>query len=292
MVAAAKRSGWIALGGALVFHLLLLSLQTHQSGSSGFMRTWLQDTLVPGEKFVDRGFQSVSGVWDGYIALVGVQKENQELKAENDQLKMQIQRQDEAIREAARIREFLNLTEAGTGKMVAARVIGRDPSRSQTITVDKGQADGINPDNSVITPAGVVGRVISVGRASAVIQLITDPQSSVAALLRDSRIQALFKGTSGRDLELEYIDDDSSLMVGDEVITSGLDQIHPKGLPLATISSVGPKGEHFKAVLARPQVDMSHLEEVLIVTEPAEPAKESPPKPAARPNPSPALPSD
>jgi rod shape-determining protein MreC len=257
------------------------------------MRTWLLDTLVPGEKLVDRGFQGVSGVWDGYIALVGVQKENQDLKAENDRLKMQIQRQDEAIREAARIREFLNLTESGTGKMVAARIIGRDPSRSmQTITIDKGQSDGIHPNNSVITAEGVVGRVISAGRASAVIQLITDTQSSVAALLRDSRIQALFKGTGGQDLELDYIDDDSTLMVGDEVITSGLDQIHPKGLPLATISSVGPKGEHFKAVLARPSVDMSHLEEVLIVIEPGEPAKESPPKPSASPNPSPALPSD
>src|SRR5215510_12821677 len=126
MVAAAKRSGWIALGSALVFNLLLLSLQTHHSGSPGFMRTWLQDTLVPGEKLVDRGFQGISGVWQGYIALIGVRGENEKLKAENDQLRMQIQRQEEAVREAARIREYLNLTEGGVGKIVAARVIGRD----------------------------------------------------------------------------------------------------------------------------------------------------------------------
>jgi len=82
------------------------------------------------------------------------------------------------------------------------------------------------------------------------------------------------------------------LMVGDEVVTSGLDQIHPKGLPLATITSVGPKGEHFKAVLALPKVDMSRIEEVLVVIEPAEPPKEPAIHPA-RPNPSPAsLPSD
>jgi rod shape-determining protein MreC len=292
MVAAAKRSGWIALGTALVFNLLLLSLQTHHKDSPGFIKGWLLDTLVPGEKLVDRGFQGISGIWDGYIALVGVREENQRLKAENEQLQMELHRQDEAIREAARVREFLNLTESGAGKMVAARVIGRDPSRSlQTLTIDKGQSDGVKVSDSVITPEGVVGRVISTGRASAVIQLITDTQSEVAAMLRESRVQALFKGTGGRDLELDYIENDEGIMVGDEVITSGLDQIHPKGLPLATISSVGPKGELFKAVLAKPQVDLSRLEEVLVVIEPGEP-KPQPAVPAAIPNPSPALPSD
>ena len=94
------------------------------------MRAWLLDALVPGEKLVDSGFQGVAGVWDGYIALIGVRDQNQELLAENNRLQMQIQQQEEAIREAARLRAFLALTESGVGKMVAARVIGRDPSRS------------------------------------------------------------------------------------------------------------------------------------------------------------------
>ena len=98
MVAKAKRSGWIALGSALVFHLGLLALQTNRIGSTGFMRAWLLEALVPGEKLVDSGFQGVAGVWDGYIALIGVRDQNQELQARNNLLQMQIQQQEEAIR--------------------------------------------------------------------------------------------------------------------------------------------------------------------------------------------------
>jgi rod shape-determining protein MreC len=284
MVSAAKRSGWIALGSTLTFHVLLLALQTNHRGSPAFMRQWLLDALVPTEKLVDRAVQGVWSVWEGYIALVGAQDENQTLRAENDRLRMQVQQQDEAIREAERVRGFLNLSNPGVGKLVPARVIGRDPSRSLlTVTIDKGQSSGVKLNASVITPTGVVGRVISVARASAVVQLITDAQSEVGAMLRESRVQALFKGTGSRDLELDYIDDDGGIAVGDEVITSGLDQIHPKGLPLAIISSVGPKGELFKAVLARPLADLARLEEVLVVTEPGKPA-EAPPAAPAKPN--------
>lgn len=291
MVAVAKRSGWIALGSALVFHLLLLSLQTHHKGSPGFMRAWLLDTLVPGEKLVDRAFRGVTGLWDGYIALIGVEAENQKLKAENEQLQMQLQRQDEAIREAARMREFLNVSDSGAGKMVAARVIGRDPKISfQTVTIDKGQSAGVKVNDSVITPEGVVGRIISAGRASAVVQLITDTQSEISAMFRESRVQTLFKGTGGRDLELDYIENDEGIMVGDELVTSGLDQIHPKGLPLATVTSVGPKGELFKAIFAKPLADLSRLEEVLVVVEPPAPV-DRPAAPKTSPN-GPAVPSD
>ena len=241
------------------------------------MRQLLLDVLVPAEKLVDRGVQGVSSVWDGYFALVGIQDENQQLKAENEQLRMQLQQQDEAIREAARLRAFLGVTEWGIGKTVAARVIGRDPSRYlQTVTIDKGRADGVRPNDSVITPDGVVGRVLSVATRSAVVQLVTDAQSEVAAMLRESRIQALFKGTGGRDLELDYIEDDDGIEVGAEIITSGLDQIHPKGLPLAVISSLGEQGEHFRHMMARPRVDMSRLEDVLVVIEAAQPTGNPP----------------
>jgi rod shape-determining protein MreC len=277
MVPVAKRRGWIALVGVLVFNLLLLSLQTNQHGSPGFLRKWLVNLMVPAEKLVDSGVRGIWGVWDGYFALIGVRSENKKLQSENDQLRMQVQQQDEAIREAARLRSFLGIAEAGIGKTITARVIGRDPTPSrylQTVTIDRGQSDGVKANDSVITPDGVVGRVLTVATGSAVVQLITDSQSEIAAMFRESRVQALFKGTGGRDLELNYIDDDYGIEVGAEVITSGLDQIHPKGLPLGTISSVGEKGEHFRVMFARPRVDLARLEDVLVVIKPSRPVGE------------------
>lgn len=269
MVPLARKPAWIALGSALAFHVLLLSLQTSQSRSTGLVRSWLLDVLAPAEKLVDSGVHAVTAAWDSYFALMGVEEENRSLRAENDRLRMQIQQQDEQVREAERLRALIGLRESGLGHLVAARVIGRDPSHSlQTVTINKGQADGVREDASVITPEGLVGRVLSVGDGSAIVQLVTDAQSEVAALFSESRVQALFKGTGGPELELDYIEDDSAVREGDEIMTSGLDQIHPKGVPLAVVTTVGPPGELFKLILAKPRADLSRLEEVLVVVQP------------------------
>jgi rod shape-determining protein MreC len=275
MVLPAKRPVWIALGSNLVFQLLLLSLHANQRPGPGFLRLWLLDGLVPLERLVDYGVRGVRGVWDGYIALVHVREDNQRLLAENDRLKMQLRSNDEALKEADRLRQLYGLSDTGIGKFIVARVVGRDPSLSlQTVTIDRGLASGVKLNASVITPDGVVGRVMSVGNLSAVVQLITDAQSETAAMLRESRVQAIFKGTGGRDLELDYIESDSDIVEGNELITSGLDRIHPKGLPIAKVISVNPSPGLFKIVLARPMADMRRLEEVLILPEYTEPVPE------------------
>ncbi len=286
MVLPAKRPVWIALGSAMVFHILLLSLPANHRSGPGFMRRWLLDGLVPLERLVDYGVRSVRGVWQGYVALLDVREDNERLRLENDLLKMQLRGNDEAIREAERLRQLYGLSDTGVGKFVVARVVGRDPTLSlQTVTVDRGLTSGVKVNASVITPDGVVGRVMSVGNLSAVVQLITDAQSEIAVLLPDTRVQAVFKGTGGRDLELDYIDNDSDIAEGNELITSGLDRIHPKGLPVARLTSVGPRHGLFKVVLAHPFVDMGRLEEVLILDEqPApSPVPEHPDKPPSQP---------
>jgi rod shape-determining protein MreC len=271
MVLPAKRPVWIALGSTMVFHLLLLSLQANHRPGPGFLRLWILDALVPLERLVDYGVRGVYGVWDGYIALIHVRKDNERLVAENDRLKMQLRSNDEALKEAERLRQLYGLSDTEIGKFILARVIGRDPSLSlQTLTIDRGLASGVKMNASVITLDGaVVGRVMSVGNLSAVIQLITDAQSEIAGMLKDTRVQAVFKGTGGRDLELDYIDNDNDIVEGNELITSGLDRIHPKGLPIAKITSVGPRRSLFKVVLARPAADLRRLEEVLIIETPA-----------------------
>jgi rod shape-determining protein MreC len=278
MVLPSKRPVWIALGSTLVFHILLLSLQANHRAGPGFMRLWLLDALVPLEKLVDYSAQGVSGVWNGYIALVNVREDNQTLQAENERLKMQLRVHEEAIKEAERLRKIYSLPEAGIGKYVVARVIGRDPSRSvHSVTIDKGLKSGVKQNASVITPDGVVGRVHSVGNFSAVVLLITDAESQIGVMLKETRVQAVFKGTGGRDLELDFIESDNEIAEGNELITSGLDRIHVKGHPVATITAVKAPVGLFKVVFARPHVDMGKLETVLVITEPAAPPAEEPP---------------
>jgi rod shape-determining protein MreC len=265
-----KTSGkpvWIALTVALVFHTGLISLQARHRMDTSFVRVWIIDLLAPMEKLADRSLYSVRFVWNRYFALIGVYDQNQQLKRENDDLRMKLAEQQEAVLEAQRIRGLMELRDSGLGKSVVARVIGRDPGRSQTITIDKGLQHGLKRDTAVITPKGVVGRVINSSNFFSIVQLIVDSQSAVGVMLQSSRRQGILKGNGGRDLELDYIDDDNELKEGDVFLSSGNDRIYPKGFPVGVITSIGPRRGLFKAVLVRPSADLGRLEEVLCITE-------------------------
>jgi rod shape-determining protein MreC len=263
-----KKRVWITLATALLIHSLLLSFQFDHRIDTEFVRAAIMDTLTPVEKLVDQVSNSVSAVWRGYIALVGVNRENQRLQSELSELKMQVVRQQEHIVEAERLRKLLNVDENLVGKTAVARVIGRDPAEGyRSITIDKGRVHGVQVDAAVLTPEGIVGRVIHCGNYSAVVQLIVDPQSAAGVLVLPNRRVGVIKGNGGAELDLDYIDDDTELKVGDELITSGDDRIYPKGVPVGAITSVGARRGLFKTVRIKPKADMGRLEEVLCVIE-------------------------
>ena len=267
IVVASKKPVWIALTVALVIHIALISLQGHRRIDTGFIRVWVLDSLAPLEKLADRLLFGARQGWDRYIVLVGVHEENLRLKRENDELRMQVIQQQEAIAEAERIRAMAGFKPSGIGKPLIARVIARDPARSQTITIDKGRVHGLRPDIAVITPAGVVGRVIQSSNFFSIVQLIIDSQSALGVMLQSTRRQGILKGTGSPDLDLDYIDDDNDLKEGDMFLTSGGDRIYPKGMPVGVITSVGARRGLLKVVRVRPSADLGRLEEVMCVIE-------------------------
>jgi rod shape-determining protein MreC len=264
-VATSKRPIWVALTIALVIQTGLISIQGRRRIDTSFVRVWIVDSLAPVEKLVDRSTYGLHYVWDGYIALIGVHRENQSLRHQIDDLQMQLQQNREDILELQRLRGVLSFPAANTGKTIVARVIGRDPARSQTVTIDKGATHGVKPDSAVITPAGVVGRVIHTSNFFSIVQLIIDSQSAVGVVLESTRRQGIVRGTGGRDLDLDYIDDDNDLKQGDIFLTSGLDRVYPKGLPLGVILTVGPRRGLLKTVQIRPSADLGRLEEVICI---------------------------
>lgn len=268
MIVVSKKAGWIVLFVALFFHTLLISYQANRKTNTGFVRLWIVDSLAPIEKAIVSSSQGVFSIWHRYVDLVGVRKENEQLRSEIDRLRVLLSQNREQIQEAARFGALLGLKESLVGKSVAARVVGRDPTQlHQTVTVDKGQLQGVRPDSAVITPEGVVGRVIHAGNAYSIVQLISDSQSGIGILVRTTRKQGIVRGTGGRELELEFIEDDNDLKEGDHLLTSGMDGVYPKGLPVGVIVSVGPRRGLIKLVRIRPNADLGRLEEVLCLVD-------------------------
>jgi len=210
----------------------------------------------------------IGNTWTGYINLVSARRENERLKqdlarSQNENIQLQ-----ETARAAARLQEFLELKKNAAYHLLAASVIGRDPTNwYRTLMINKGSREGIAVDMGVITPSGVVGRVIKTGPAVSQVLLMTDRNSTVAALTQRSRDEGLVEGTEKGLARIKYLSLLADVKEGDLVLTSGLTGSFPKGLPIGTIGRVTKKElDLFKEAEVIPGMDFSTIEEVLVVT--------------------------
>ena len=130
---------------------------------------------------------------------------------------------------------------------------------------------------AVITSDGIVGKVLMVYPSVSQVLMINDQSSGVGAMLEKTRLQGVVRGTPNGEVTLERVMSDEQVPVGETVLTSGGDQIFPKGLPVGTVSNVGPGKDMFLKIKMKPAADLSKLEEVLVLTEKqeSEPAAET-----------------
>jgi len=283
-----NKANWLVFASVLVGHLLLVSLPADSPAHSGFVRSLIMDFLTPAERLVNRSVSGLGGVWTNYFALLETREENLRLQAEVDRLRMEMQLNREAVLEAARLRRFLELDLPAGSEGVVARVTGGDPSVSQrTVMLDKGRGAGIEPGSPVITPDGIVGRVIYTSHFSSIVQLVTDPTSAVGALVQTSRVQGIIRGNGTRELVFEHSEDGTDLLPGDILVTSGTERIYPKGLPVGVIASVGSVTDLVSTALVEPSADLGKLEEIMVlgVSTRSLPEPEEIPEPADEPEP-------
>lgn len=263
----ARRFAW---GG---FALLLLALFLFPSQSQGLLQ-YLEGPIgqvvrIPLEAIASLD-QGVSGLWQSYVALQGVQEENERLRQDMEWLRGQNNQLREAASATERLASLLQFKEQALPTLVAAQVIGRDAtSWYRSVILNKGESDGIKPDMGVITPAGVVGRVVKTNSATSIVLLVTDPNNAIAGLIQRTRDEGIVEGTHQGLARLKYIPLLSSVREGDRVVTSGLVGGFPRGLALGTISRIDKEeGALFQSAELTPEVDVSRLEEVLVIQAP------------------------
>jgi len=225
------------------------------------------ESTGPLQKLFTYTVNTVENFWLQYFYLVGVRRENKELRKQVQRLMLENTRYRELLSTYQRLQALLKFKQTFNQPAVAGRVIGRDPSGwFRSIIVDKGQQDGIAMDMPVVNAQGVVGRIVSTSPHYSKVLLIIDQNSSVDCLIQRSRYRGMVKGVSEDLCKVAYIVKSSDVRQGDVVVTSGLGGVFPKGLPLGTVTKVEERaGELFKEVEMRPAVDFSRLEEVLII---------------------------
>jgi rod shape-determining protein MreC len=256
------------LVSVLLVSLLLLTVQARVGGTGraaelvGLVVTPVQNLLVK----IHRG---AVGLWAAYVDWKSVRTENVVLRAENERLRVQALQAADTREENARLRQLLALRDRLPLSTLAGEVIGREGGGwVRTLTVNRGRGDGIGQQTPVIVPEGLVGRVVQVRARAAVVQLLSDPTSTVGAVVQRTRTAGLVEGDPGGTVRFKFMArDGAGVAPGDFVVTSGLGALFPKGLPVGRVIAIEDKGSalfHF-AVLA-PAVDFSRVEEVLLLT--------------------------
>ncbi len=238
----------------------------------------VRDVLSPVQRLVMAAGREISDFFSFPIRLVKLSQRNRALEQQLGELRGTLLQYEEIRAENSRLKELLDFKTSLSPQLTteAAAVIGRDYDNwFGTIIINKGAADGIRRNMAVITPAGLVGRVIRVSDGTAEVLLITDPRSGVGSLVQETRAPGIVEGVVGGQgkLHMIHIPADLAPKRGYRVITSGLGSIFPKGIPIGIVLEIRKEESGlFKMAVVDAYVDFNRLEEVLVVTSPVHPA--------------------
>ena len=215
----------------------------------------------------------VTGTWRRYLDLAGVREENDRLRLELKTLQQQMAQSAEEKAELVRLRKLLTVNPPPDWKLRGARVIGRRLGANavlDTILINRGYFSSAIPGTAVINEQGFIGRVLRSGPGTATVLLLTDPSLKVAVIGQESRNQGILTGTgSGKALELRFVSHSAELIPGEVLITSGVDDMYVKGIPVAVVADTPqPEVSLGGNVQAVALVDFSRLEEVLLLEPP------------------------
>jgi rod shape-determining protein MreC len=261
-----RHKSLVLLAGVVVLQILMLAVQIKRDSQGRLIRVWTVGAVSPFERAGSNGFGWVRNTWRHYFALQNTTRENEEIRRENDTLKLQLSQLQGKAAEADRLAALLNFRQSHAEvPMIAARVIGVSAgTASMTIQLDRGERAGIRKNMGVITPDGVVGKVVETYPNAAQVLLLTDKESGVGAMLADSRVQSPVGGLGEPLLVMKYVANDDTVNLGERVITSGMDRIFPRDLPVGTVAEI-KSGNPFKLIRIKPAANLERLEEVLVL---------------------------
>jgi rod shape-determining protein MreC len=253
---------------ALLAAFLLITAQVrHDRAVVVFVRQAVLFTFSPFIKLTSLTVGGVSHVWREYVGLRNLRQENLRLQSETDELRRRIAYLEEQVLETQRLQGLLAMRETWRAEFVTARVVGKDATNwFKTILIDRGSRAGLRRNLPVVAPAGLVGRVVEVTPSTAKVQLVTDPVSASGALMQRTRVTGIAIGNLDSGLRVRYLPLLADVVVGDNVVTSGMGGVFPRGIPVGRVTAVERKGGAlFQEAVLEPAVDLGRLEEVLVL---------------------------
>jgi len=249
----------------LVFTVLSLSLKS--SPALRKVQGLVVSMTAPGLEGLEYVGRSAKQLWLGYFYLIGVRRQNAELQRQLEEYKQREVHFREAEQALTRLETLLDLKRQVALPVIGARVIAYDPTLwSRAAIINQGKAQGVKEGLPVLAPQGIVGRIVGIYPEYSKVMLIVDRKSSADAMVQRTRIRGMLKGKGGNRCSLEFVPKSADVQVGDLVLASGLVGLYPKGLVFGKVTAANKKNPGvFQEIEVSPNVDLSTLEEVLVV---------------------------
>lgn len=250
----------------LVSFLLLLSFQVRIPDAGVRLQSTLLAICSPVARTSSGVVDGLGSVWHNYLYLQDLSRDNRALRRRLVHLQVENQLLREADREGERLRGLLALQGQVEHPTLAARVISLEVGGPFRVAVlNRGRASGIEVNDGVITPQGVVGRITAASAGISKVQFITDPSSAAAAVLTRTRVQGMVVGRGDNRVDMQYVSALADVGIGDAVTSSGLDGIYPGGFMVGTVTRVDAGEGLQKRIEIVTAVDFRTLEEVLVL---------------------------
>jgi rod shape-determining protein MreC len=269
-----KRTGWLFFG-VMMAQVILVSAQVQSKSGVRVLELVTFELFSRVERATSSGVSGVRDVWSNYASLRGVRAENEVLRRQVSELQVKLQGERALAARSQKLQELMDLRSRAGIPTVAAEVIGGNPNPGmKTITIDRGSSDGVQADMAVVSPRGVVGRIIGQPATHAArVQLLIDRNAAAGALIERSRAGGMVVGLEADPpLRMELVANLADVKDGDNVVASGVDGIYPKGFLIGRVERSERGTGLYRNITVRPAVDFSSIEEVLVVLVPPRPA--------------------
>lgn len=250
----------------LFSQLLLLAYQVRSNTQLRTLRVWAVTGVAPFARLLENSRSSVYSFFNDYFILLDVREENRRFKAETNRLKLENNFLKTELATADRARALIEFKGRSPSKTLAARIIATSTSAKTVVLVDRGTADGVYKGMAVITGDGIIGKVIDSFPSAAQVQLISDSLFGAGVVSQKNRVYGTLKGQGHNRCQVDRVQNEDKVEVGEMFFTTGEDRIFPKGLPVGRVVSV-QTGPIFKNIEVVPTGLANGLEEILIVLE-------------------------
>jgi rod shape-determining protein MreC len=245
--------------------LVLIAYQVKTNNDIPLIRVWAVTAVTPVEQSLEFVRRYTWGFVEDYFVLLGVRSQNEKLQRENGQLKIENNYLKSELSTADHAQALSVFQARSPSKTVAARVIGNGTgANSRVVFVDRGSTSGVESGMAVVTPDGIVGKVVDAYPTSSLVMLITDPTFAAGVVSQKNRVHGTLKGLGHSECLVDYVQNEEHVDIGEWFYTSGDDRIFPKGFPVGQVTAA-PNGKTFKEIYISPSGTQGGVEAVLIV---------------------------